>query len=62
MRWSSESKNIHAMLPYLMRYMGHATLESTYYYIHLIPDFFQQYSELVASTENLIPEVECHEI
>jgi hypothetical protein len=28
----------------------------------LIPDFFPQYSALVASTENLIPEVDYHEI
>lgn len=62
MRWSVEGKDIHAMLPYLMRYMGHAGIESTYYYIHLIPDFFPQYSELVASTENLIPEVEHYEV
>lgn len=32
MRWSIEGKDIHAMLPYLMRYMGHSSLESTYYY------------------------------
>jgi integrase len=62
MRWSNEGKDIHAMLPYLMRYMGHSNLESTYYYIHLIPDFFPQYNALVASTENLIPEVDCHEV
>lgn len=62
MRWSSEGKNIHAMLPYLMRYMGHTSLESTYYYIHLIPDFFPQYSELTISTEDLIPEVELYEV
>lgn len=62
MRWSNEGRDIHAMLPYLTRYMGHATLESTYYYIHLIPDFFPQYSDLVASTENLIPEVDSHEV
>lgn len=62
MRWSKEDKNIHAMLPYLMRYMGHSGIESTYYYIHLIPDFFSQYSELVTSTEDLIPEVERYEI
>lgn len=62
MRWSIEGKNTHAMLPYLMRYMGHAGIESTYYYIHLIPDFFPQYSELVASTEELIPEVEHYEV
>jgi integrase len=62
MRWSKDGKDIHAKLPYLMRYMGHTTIESTYYYIHLIPDFFPQYSKLVASTEDLIPEVEEYEI
>ena len=62
MRWSAEGKDIHAMLPYLMRYMGHAGIESTYYYIHLIPDFFPIYNELASSTEDLIPEVECYEI
>lgn len=62
MRWSEEGKDVHAMLPYLMRYMGHASLESTYYYIHLIPDYFPQYSTLSASTEALIPEVEDNEV
>ncbi len=62
MRWSSEGKDIHAMLPYLMRYMGHSSLESTYYYIHLIPDYFPQYTVLTASTEELIPEVEEYEV
>ena len=62
MRWSAEGKNIHAMLPYLMRYMGHSSLESTYYYIHLIPDYFPQYSMLTTSMEDLIPEVEEYEI
>jgi len=32
MRWSIEGKDVNAMLPYLMRYMGHSSLESTYYY------------------------------
>lgn len=62
MKWSAEGKEIHAMLPYLMRYMGHSSLESTYYYIHLIPDYFPQYSTLALATEDLIPEVELYEI
>jgi integrase/recombinase XerD len=62
MRWSAEGKNIHAMLPYLMRFMGHSSLESTYYYIHLFPDYFPQYSMLTTSMEDLIPEVEEYEI
>lgn len=62
MRWSEDGRDVYAMLPYLMRYMGHASLESTYYYIHLIPDYFPQYTALTASTEALIPEVEDYEI
>lgn len=62
MRWSSEGKDVHAMLPYLMRYMGHSSLESTYYYIHLIPDYFPKYRDLTSSTENLIPEVDDDEV
>ena len=62
MRWSIEGKDIHAMLPYLMRYMGHSSIESTYYYIHLIPDYFPQYSALTSSMESIIPEVEEYEV
>lgn len=62
MRWSIEGKNVHAMLPYLMRYMGHSSLESTYYYIHLISDYFPQYSVLTTLMEDIIPEVEEYEI
>lgn len=62
MRWSQEGKDVHAMLPYLMRYMGHSSLESTYYYIHLIPDYFSQYTKLTSSSEDLIPEVEAYEV
>jgi len=62
MKWSIEGKNVHSMLPYLMRYMGHSSLESTYYYIHLIPDFFNQYQVLSKPTEDIIPEVEYDEV
>ena len=62
MRWSSEGKDVHAMLPYLMRYMGHSSLESTYYYVHLFPDYFPKYRELTSATENLIPEVDDNEV
>lgn len=62
MRWSKEGKDIHAMLPYLMRYMGHTGLESTYYYLHLLPDFFPDYCRLASPTEDLIPEVVPYEV
>ena len=62
MRWSAEGKDIHAMLPYLMRYMGHSSIESTYYYVHLIPDYFQQYRSMTVSSSDVIPEVEEYEV
>ena len=62
MHWSEEGKDVHAMLPYLMRYMGHSSLESTYYYIHLIPDYFSQYRMLTASSADVIPEVDAYEV
>lgn len=51
-----------SMLPYLMRYMGHSSLEKTYYYIHLIPDYFGNYAVATEILENLLPEVEPYEI
>ena len=57
-RWAAEGKNIEALLPYLARYMGHATFDSTYYYIHTSPDFMSGYASDVARLESLIPEVD----
>ena len=50
------------MLPYLMRYMGHSSLEKTYYYVHLIPDYFADYAAATENLESLLPEVEPYEI
>jgi integrase/recombinase XerD len=41
--------------------MGHTSLESTYYYLHITPDFIAGYSEMVKTTEALIPEVKSDE-
>jgi hypothetical protein len=46
-----------AMLPYLSRYMGHATFESTYYYVHTSPDFMGSYAELTSKSRSVLPEV-----
>ncbi len=37
-RWAHEGKDVTAMLPYLMRYMGHSSIKRTLYYFHLVPD------------------------
>ncbi len=56
-RWARQGKDVTAMLPYLARYMGHASVDSTYYYIHTSPDFMHDYAHLAANGQALLPEV-----
>jgi len=56
-RWLEEGKDVNAMLPYLMRYMGHTTILSTFYYIHFVPQFYGTYLSYVSATEDVLPEV-----
>jgi hypothetical protein len=37
--------------------MGHATFDSTYYYVHTSPDFLAGYAEAMRGCESLLPEV-----
>jgi hypothetical protein len=37
--------------------MGHSCLESTFYYLHLVPEFFATFSEKTKTLEGLLPEV-----
>lgn len=56
-RWAAEGLDVNAMLPYLMRYMGHQTVKETLYYFHFVPEFFPTYRDLSSSLEDIIPEV-----
>jgi integrase len=56
-RWMADGIDVGAMLPYLSTYMGHATVESTYYYIHTSPDFMDAYGHITAGAGSLPPEV-----
>lgn len=61
-RWMQEGKDLHAMLPYLSAYMGHAQLSDTYYYIHLVPGLLEELSGFdFSAAESLLPEVEKYE-
>jgi integrase len=60
-RWTQAGKDVNAMLPYLMRFMGHSVLESTLYYVHMTPDFFAAYNDMTASLESRLPEVFIYE-
>lgn len=56
-RWVESGIDVNSMLPYLMRCMGHASLESTFYYLHLVPEFFTTFSDRTKNLEVLLPEV-----
>jgi integrase len=55
-RWMSQGKDVTALLPYLSRYMGHATLASTYHYVHTSPDFMHAYAVITAESGSILPE------
>ena len=50
-RWIANGVEVNTMLPYLSRYMGHASLASTDYYLHLVPEFFATFAAKVSTTE-----------
>ena len=56
-RWAAEGLDPNAMLPYLQRYMGHASVNSTLYYIHTSPDFMAGYADTVSRLDGLLPGV-----
>ena len=56
-RWMANGVDVTAMLPYLARYMGHATIDSSYYYIHTSPDFMDAYAEIADNAQCVLPEV-----
>lgn len=56
-RWAVNGMDVNAMLPYLMKYMGHATVNQTLYYFHFVPDFYPTYKSMAAGSDDIIPEV-----
>lgn len=57
-RWMADGTDVAAMLPYLSAYMGHATIDSTFYYVHTSPDFLNAYADLTRENSRaLLPEV-----
>ena len=55
--WMIDGKDLHALLPYLSAYLGHATYAQTAYYFHLVPEYFTQNGLNIDSFSGTIPEV-----
>ena len=56
-RWAREGTDVNAMLPYLMRYMGHNCIKHTLYYFRFVPDFYPDYRRLSKRLNDRLPEV-----
>jgi len=56
-QWCREGQDVNAMLPYLMRYMGHNCIKHTLYYFRFVPDFYSDYKVLSNCLNNRLPEV-----
>ena len=59
MRWVEEGKDLNSWIPYLSAYMGHVDFQSTFYYVHLLPERLSRMDFTRAS--GIIPEVKDEE-
>ncbi|OGV50228.1 MAG: hypothetical protein A2017_00225 [Lentisphaerae bacterium GWF2_44_16] len=55
MRWVEEDRDLEVLIPYLSAYMGHESFNSTYYYVHLLPERLANMDFTKAN--GIIPEV-----
>jgi len=59
--WMDEEEDTEVMMPYLSRYLGHASISETQYYFHTIEKVFPIIRRHDAASQNIIPEVVTYE-
>ena len=55
--WMEKEENLTAMMPYLSKYLGHESVENTYYYYHQIESAFKIVRQKDQLSDRIIPEV-----
>lgn len=55
--WQSNGINVDVMTPYLSKYVGHATIQETYYYYHALDGHSQAVRQIVTDSDKNILEV-----
>jgi integrase/recombinase XerD len=55
--WMMEGISLNAMMPYLSRYLGHSSVEGTFYYYHQVDKAFQIVRKKDNLSDKVIPEV-----
>jgi integrase/recombinase XerD len=56
-KWAAEGFDLNVMIAYLMRYMGHQTINETLYYFRFVPEFYPTYNKMTKLSEEILPEV-----
>lgn len=59
--WMASGVDLKTMLPYLSKYLGHASIDNTLYYYHLVDKAFRAVRESDEYFSKLIPEVTDYE-
>lgn len=55
--WMEKGENLTTMMPYLSKYLGHESVENTYYYYHQIESAFKIVRQKDQLSDRIIPEV-----
>lgn len=56
-KWMQQGISLNAMMPYLSKYLGHASVEDTFYYYHQVDEAFKVIREKDTCSAAVIPEV-----
>jgi integrase len=56
-QWMLEGISLNTIMPYLSKYLGHSSIEDTFYYYHQVDRAFQIVREKDSLSEKVIPEV-----
>lgn len=56
-QWMEEGVRLESMMPYLSKYLGHSSVNDTFYYYHQVESAFRIVREKDISSQNVIPEV-----
>lgn len=60
-KWMEQGIKLNGMMPYLSRYLGHSSVENTFYYYHQIESAFKIVRTKDATSYQIIPEVNDYE-
>jgi site-specific recombinase XerD len=59
--WAEEGMDLQVMMPYLSRYLGHKSINETFYYYYLVSDAYRTVFKKDSIASDVIPEVQAYE-